>query len=148
MNLSSWLDRRADLAPDQIALVFEDERISYRVLARRVAATAHYLKHDLGIAYGDRLGLLALNRPEYLTLLFACARLGAMLVPVNWRLAPPEQLFILRDAGVRALILEPEFGAVAASAASALPDCRQIALPLALGDEFDRVPDDASVGYD
>ncbi len=148
MNLSSWLDRRADLAPDRIALVFEDEQISYRALARRAAVTARYLKHELGIARGDRLGLLALNRPDYLTLLFACARLGAMLVPVNWRLAPPEQLFILRDAGMRALILDAEFDAIARLAASELPGCRQIALPLALGDLPESEPDDRSIGYD
>jgi fatty-acyl-CoA synthase len=146
MNLSSWLDRRADLMPDQTALVFEGETIAYRALADQVAATAHYLKHALAIVPGDRIGLIALNRPEYLSLLFACARLGAMLVPINWRLAPPEQIVILRDADARLLILEPEFDAIARLAASELPACRQLALPLAVGEA--RELDDPSVGYD
>jgi fatty-acyl-CoA synthase len=146
MNLSSWLDRRADLTPDQIALVFEGEPTSYRALARRAAATAHHLQHALGVTPGDRVGLIALNRPDYLSLLFACARLGAMLVPINWRLAPPEQLFILRDAGVGLLIREPEFDAVAELVAAELPGCRQVALPLAVGAAL--APDDGSVSYD
>jgi fatty-acyl-CoA synthase len=144
MTLSSWLDRRADLMPDQIALVFEGQSITYRALARQVAATAHHLKHALGVVPGDRVGLIALNRPEYLSLLFACARLGAMLVPLNWRLAPPEQLFILRDAGVRLLIGEPEFDALARLAAAELPDCRQVVLPLTLGDRPE--PENGSIG--
>ena len=45
-------------------------------------------------------------------LLYACARLGAMLVPLNWRLAVPEQVFILSDASVKALVVEKGFAAV------------------------------------
>jgi len=146
MNLSSWLDRRADLTPDQVALVFEGEPIAYRALARQVAATAHHLQHGLGVAPGDRVGLIALNRPDYLSLLFACARLGAMLVPLNWRLAPPEQLFILRDAGIGLLVREPGFDTLAELVAAELPGCRQVALPLAVGAAL--APDDESVSDD
>ena len=56
------------------------------------------LKSELGVSRGDRVAILSLNRPDYLVLLYACARLGAMLVPLNWRLAVAEQLFILSDA--------------------------------------------------
>jgi fatty-acyl-CoA synthase len=141
--LSTWLDRHADLTPDHTAVVFEGAAISYRALAERVAAVAHQLKHDLGVGAGDRVALLALNRPAFLVLLFACARLGAMLVPLNWRLAPPEHLFILRDAGARLLILEPAFADSAAPIAAALPTCRQITLPLPSGGA--REPDDPSI---
>ena len=146
MNLASWLDRRAALTPDQAALVYDDAAISYAELARQAAATAGWLKRTLGVGRGDRVALLALNRPEYLTLLFGCARLGAMLVPINWRLAPPEQLFILRDAGVRALIREPGCDALVQQLAETVPDCTQIELPLTLGDVAE--PDDDAVGYD
>ena len=64
--------------------------------AHREAARA--LKSQLGVVRGDRVAILSANHPDYLVLLYACARLGAMLVPINWRLAVPEQLFILRDA--------------------------------------------------
>ena len=52
----------------------------------------------LGVGRGDRVAILATNHPDYLVLLYACARLGAMLVPLNWRLAVPEQVFMLSDA--------------------------------------------------
>ncbi len=133
MSFASWLDRRADLTPDAAALVFGDARLSYRALADQVHAAQRHLGEELGIARGDRIALLALNRPEFLVLLFACARLGAMLVPLNWRLAPPEHLFMLQDAGAHALILEPAFAPTAALAARALPGCRSVTLPLALG---------------
>ncbi|MBI3516856.1 MAG: AMP-binding protein [Proteobacteria bacterium] len=147
MTLVSWLDGRADLTPDHMAVVCDDVRLSYRALARQVHAAAHHLKHALGVGRGDRVALLAMNRPEYLVLLFACARLGAILTPLNWRLAPPEHRVILADAEPRVLILEPEFAETAALAAAALPDCRQVRLPLALGDAV-AMPHDPAVGDD
>ena len=148
MNLAAWLERRADLTPDQFALVWDNQRISYRALARQVSAAAHHLSAALGVQRGDRVALLALNRPEYLVLLFACARLGAILVPLNWRLAPPEHLFMLADAGIIVLLLEPEFDATAALAAAQLPACRAIRLPLALADGAPAAPIDPAVGAD
>ena len=67
------------------------------------------LKSQFGVRRGDRVAMLAMNHPDYLALLYACARLGAMLVPLNWRLAVPEQMFILSDADVRALFVAEEF---------------------------------------
>ena len=61
------------------------------------------------------------NHPDYLVLLYACARLGAMLVPLNWRLAVPEQVYILRNAAVKALLVEQAFAAIAGRCSKALP---------------------------
>ena len=63
----------------------------------------------LGVGRGDRVAILAANHPDYLVLLYACARLGALLVPLNWRLAVPEQLFILRDASAKVLLVQDAF---------------------------------------
>ena len=57
-------------------------------------------------------------------LLYACARLGAMLVPLNWRLAVAEQLFILTDASVRVLVLEQAFAGVLPALETSLPEAR------------------------
>lgn len=62
-----------------------------------------------GVRRGDRVGSLGANHPAQIVLLFACARLGAMQVPLNWRLAAPEHAFILDDAGVVALVASDEF---------------------------------------
>ena len=76
------------------------------------AQAARALKSQLGVRAGDRVAILAANHPDYLVLLYACARLGALLVPLNWRLAVPEQVYILCDASVKALIVEQAFAPV------------------------------------
>ncbi|HEX9275443.1 MAG TPA: long-chain fatty acid--CoA ligase [Casimicrobiaceae bacterium] len=108
MDLSDWIDRHADFAPAKEALRFEGEAITYRDLAEQIARTAGML-HTLGIARGVAVAYLGLNTPAMLALLFACARLGAMLVPFNWRLAPPEHRRVLDDCVARALFAEAPF---------------------------------------
>lgn len=112
MDLCSLIDRNAAFSPDKIAIAFEGERLSYAAFAARIERTATVLQQELGVGRGDRVAILSLNRPDYLVLLYACARLGAMLVPLNWRLAVAEQLFILSDAGAKVLVLEQAFEGV------------------------------------
>ena len=113
MDLSDLIDRNAAFAPDKPAIRFQGRTLTYGGLAQRIAA-ARALKSQLGVGRGDRVAILAANHPDYLVLLYACARLGAMLVPLNWRLAVPEQVFILADASVKALVVEESFAAVIA----------------------------------
>ncbi|MCS3765227.1 class I adenylate-forming enzyme family protein [Bradyrhizobium centrosematis] len=112
MDLCSLIDRNAAFSPGKTAIVFEGERLSYAAFAARIERTATALKQELGVGRGDRVAILSLNRPDYLVLLYACARLGAMLVPLNWRLAVAEQVFILTDAGAKVLVLERAFEGV------------------------------------
>lgn len=112
MDLCSLIDRNAAFSPDKTAIAFEGERLSYAAFAARIEQTATALKQELAVGRGDRVAILSLNRPDYLVLLYACARLGAMLVPLNWRLAVAEQLFILTDAGAKVMVLEQAFEAV------------------------------------
>src|SRR5262249_40879674 len=106
MDLSDLIDRNAAFAPDKAAIRFAGSTLTYAGLARRIADTARALKSQLGVGRGDRVAILAANHPDYLVLLYACARLGALLVPLNWRLAVPEQVYILCDASVKALVVE------------------------------------------
>jgi fatty-acyl-CoA synthase len=106
MNLADLIDRNAAFTPDKPALRFADSAWSYAGFADRISRMACALKSQLGVRRGDRVAVLAMNRPDYLTLLYACSRLGAMLVPLNWRLAAPELQFILADADVRAVFVE------------------------------------------
>src|SRR6202521_4771247 len=131
MDLSDLIDRNAAFAPDRIALRFCGKALTYAGLAARIAATARALKSRLGVGRGDRVAILAANHPDYLVLLYACARLGAMLVPLNWRLAVPEQVFILADASVKALVVEEAFAAVIPPLTQALPDVHVIGLDFA-----------------
>ena len=121
VNLSDLIARNAAFTPDKPALRFEGEALSYAALAARIAAVAEGLATQCSVGKGDRVAILSLNRPDYLVLLYACARLGAMLVPMNWRLAVAEQRFILADAAPKVLVLEQAFADVAPLAAADLP---------------------------
>src|SRR6188474_957367 len=131
MDLSDLIDRNAAFAPDKPAIRFGGNTLTYSGFAQHIASAARALKSQLGIGRGDRVAILSLNHPDYLVLLYACARLGAMLVPLNWRLAVSEQLFILSDAAVKALVLQKGFEAVVAPLKQALPDVRIVALDVA-----------------
>jgi fatty-acyl-CoA synthase len=133
MDLSDLIDRNAAFAPEKAALRFAGISLSYAQFATRIAAAARAFKSRLGIGRGDRVAILAANHPDYLVLLYACARLGAMLVPLNWRLAVPEQVFILADASVKALVVEEAFAAVIAPLIDSLPNARAIGLGFAPG---------------
>jgi fatty-acyl-CoA synthase len=128
MDLSDLIARNADFTPDKIALRFGGRNFTYAQFAVRIAVAARALKSQLGIAHGDRVAVLAANHPDYLVLLYACARLGAMLVPINWRLATPEQIFILTDASVKALVVEQAFADIVAPLAAALPEAHVVGL--------------------
>ncbi len=109
MDISHWIERHADFAPDKPAIRFQGDTISYAGFAGRIARLAAMLEHGLGIGPGDRVAYLGLNSPELLDLVFACARLGAMFLPLNWRLAGSEHLYILGNGEPSALLVEPEF---------------------------------------
>jgi fatty-acyl-CoA synthase len=108
VDLSQWIERHARFAPGAAAIRFDGAAISYAELARRIRCAAAVLA-DAGVARGDAVAYLGLNSPAELVLLFACARLGAMLVPLNWRLAPPEHARVLADCPPRLLFVEPAF---------------------------------------
>jgi fatty-acyl-CoA synthase len=128
MNLSDLIERNAAFTPGKPAIIFEDEVLGYRAFHDRIEAAARVLKAEFGVGRGDRVAILSLNRPDYLVLLYACARLGAMLVPLNWRLAVAEQLFILSDASVKVLALEQVFAAILPGLEKSLPTTSLIGL--------------------
>jgi fatty-acyl-CoA synthase len=108
MDLSSWIERHADRTPGDVAIHFEGNAHSWEALDRQMRRMAGALA-ELGIGRGDRVAHLGYNSPLFLVLLFACARLGAMLVPLNWRLAAPEHRVILADAEPALLLYEDAF---------------------------------------
>ena len=123
-----WTEGLARLFGESCAVVDErsGERITYRALFARTSATAAALL-ELGVRAGDRVAVLAKNRVEHIELMFACARLGALFLPMNWRLAEPELAFILDDAEPVALFFEPAFAAVAQRLCAAR-NCRALEL--------------------
>jgi fatty-acyl-CoA synthase len=128
VNLADFIDRNAAFAPQKPALRFPGGALTYAAFARRIDAAARALSSELGVRHGDRVAVLAANHSDTLVLLYACARLGAMLVPLNWRLAVAEQLFILADCGARALVVEQASATAAVPFREASPEARVIGL--------------------
>ena len=135
MDLSDLIARNAAFTPEKPALRYAESTLTYAALAQRIAAAARALKSVLGIGRGDRVAILATNHPDYIVLLYACARLGALLVPLNWRLAVPEQLFILADASAKVLLVQDGFAALIAPLREAQPDIRIIRLGTAANED-------------
>ncbi|MBK8598322.1 MAG: long-chain fatty acid--CoA ligase [Holophagales bacterium] len=124
------LGERARLSPGKTALVFvpTGERFTFAQLNARAERAAVFLRERLGLAKGDRIGLLAHNRVEYVDLFFAAAKTGVLLVPLGTRLTPHELAFIAGDAGLSALVYGGEFGEIV----SALRAETEIPLGIAL----------------
>ncbi|MFT3774129.1 MAG: long-chain fatty acid--CoA ligase [Minicystis sp.] len=114
MFVPDWLARRESLSPDRVALVDMlrgGRTITYRAWNRAANRTAHFLRGPLGIGKGERVAVLAKNCTEYLDLLFACAKTGAILASLNWRLTPAELQGILADVSPSVLVYGPGFEA-------------------------------------
>ena len=141
MDISNWIDRWADFTPRKTAIAFEGRAITYAGLRERIHRLAAVLGEGLGVPRGGRVAVLGHNSPDFLALLFACARTGTVMVPLNWRLAAPELAFILEDAGCTALFVEPAFAGTAEEATGNLPDCRIIGAA-GLADLLDRARGD------
>src|SRR5574337_11958 len=98
------LTRNARVAGRRVGLVFEETRLSWLEVNARSCRFAHELRKS-GIERGDRVGIYAGNSHQWVEAAFALAKLGAVLVNVNNRLAPLEVRHILNDAAVKALIV-------------------------------------------
>ncbi|HEY1100705.1 MAG TPA: AMP-binding protein, partial [Myxococcota bacterium] len=116
MYPGDWTVRLAQLFTEREAIVDVDDkgsvrqRVSYLQLKQRVDRTAAVLV-ELGVKQGDRVAVVAKNRLEHLDLMFACGRLGALFLPVNWRLATPEVHYILDDSAPAVVVVEAAFAA-------------------------------------
>ncbi|MBI4362713.1 MAG: long-chain-fatty-acid--CoA ligase [Euryarchaeota archaeon] len=103
MLLTDILDRNARLYPREQAVVFEGQRATHAEFQSQVHRLAHGLR-GLGLQRGDRAAILSKNCPEFLQFYFACAALGAVAVPLNYRLTPGEMEYILQDSKARLLL--------------------------------------------
>jgi fatty-acyl-CoA synthase len=108
MDLSQWIEQNASRTPERTALRFQNEDISYGALARRIGQIASALT-AYSVEPGERVAWLGLNSPAMLATLFACARIGAIFMPLNWRLAAPEHRAMLRECPPALVIVDDVF---------------------------------------
>ena len=122
MNVGEWVTKRTLSYPERLFLKEEDGReFNNRTFNERVNRMAHALA-DLGIVKGERVAALMLNSSEFLEIFFACGKTGAIMVPVNFRLAVPELIYILKDSAPHALVYSSDFAEkVQAIKAAGLP---------------------------
>ncbi len=118
-NLAYSLRRRAELNPERVALEFEGQSWTYAEFSDRVRKAASVLKSK-GVCRGDRVGFLGLNQPAFLETIFAANTLGAIFVPLNFRLTAEELGFIINDAGVQTLVADEMLQPVVDGAKGAL----------------------------
>jgi long-chain acyl-CoA synthetase len=97
MRLNQALRRAVRYFPHNTAVIYEGQRLSYRALGERVNKLVMGLR-ALGVKPGERVALYLLNSPAFLETVFACFELGAVVVPLNTRLAADELVFIINDA--------------------------------------------------
>jgi len=108
MMYGDWIGRWGRAYPEKEALVdaIHNQRYTYVQLADDIHCLAHFLNDRLNIRRGDRVACLALNRAEIIKLFFALSRLGAILVPLNFRLASAEFTYYLEDAAPKAIFFD------------------------------------------
>lgn len=102
-GVGSWIARRRRTSPDRTALVFAGRSWTYAELGERIDRLANALA-TLGVQRGDRVGYLGPNHPAFLELLFAAGLLGAIPLPINFRLGVDDIAYIIQDAGCRVVV--------------------------------------------
>lgn len=108
MNVGDWIRKWSRLLPQKFAIIDGDRPFTYREVNERCNQMAHFLLEE-GVSRGDRVGVLMYNSHEFMELYFALAKIGAICVPLNWRMAPPEIAYIVNDCRPTSLFFHDEF---------------------------------------
>jgi fatty-acyl-CoA synthase len=110
-GIGGWPARRARMTPDRTAFVFGDRSLTYAEVHERVTRLAARLR-DSGVHAGDRVAYLGPNHTAFAETMFAAHVLGAIFVPLNFRLAAPEIDYMLGHCGAKVLIYAPQCAGV------------------------------------
>ena len=108
MTIDQWITDAATNTPAQVAIAFQQQSLNYAEFAASISERTAALQ-TAGIHRGDRVAWYGLNHPEVFILLFACARLGAIFVPLNWRLAENEIAAIVDNCAPSLLFHDQHF---------------------------------------
>jgi len=115
INLSSFIAFHARRTPDRTALRYRGEDISYASFDERIRKVGGWLRSQ-GIGEGDVVAVLMKNSAAFLELTFATSHIGAVFLPINYRLSRDEVGYIVGNAGARVLIADEELAATATDA--------------------------------
>lgn len=124
-TIAELVRRGASAHPSRTALAYDGRTLTYAELDARSSRVAAGLA-GLGVEAGDRVAILDRNGPEQLEVMFGAAKLGAVIVPVNWRLSASEIAFVLSDCGARVLFAGAEFEAPLAGVRAQIPSLEHV----------------------
>ena len=113
LRVADVIRERAAERGDAVAIAQGDRELTFAALDERSSRLARALR-DSGVGPGDRVAYLDRTAPEVIELLFAVSKIGAVIVPMNWRLAGPELSAVLADSAARVLIAGADFSEIAA----------------------------------
>ncbi|MDT5151261.1 MAG: fatty-acyl-CoA synthase, partial [Mycobacterium sp.] len=139
-NWTNQLARHALMQPHATALRFLGHTTTWGELDRRVTALAGALSRR-GVEFGDRVLILMLNRTEFVESVLAANLLGAIAVPVNFRMTPPEIAFLVGDCQPRVVVTEPVLAAVATAVRQLDPTLADVVVA-------GGITEDGLLGYD
>ena len=105
IGLGNWFFQRSRRTPTRPALTFEGRTATFAELQTRFDRLAAALR-AAGVCRGDRVAFIGFNQPAFFETMFAAARLGAIFVPLNFRLTGPELDYIIGDAGVHTIVAD------------------------------------------
>ncbi|MDF1731703.1 MAG: long-chain fatty acid--CoA ligase [Minwuia sp.] len=119
IKVYDWLAHHAMFRGEHTALIdlASDRRFTYIETNDRTGRLASWLSRDLGVQKGDRIAVLAPNTTDVIEVQFACAKLGAVMVPLNWRLTVSELSFITSDSTPKVIVHGSEFAETAQAVA-------------------------------
>ena len=119
-NIADLFEQAADEWPDRVCVVDERSQCTFAEMDARANRLAHYLASQ-GVGPGDHVGIYALNRIEWVETLWAVFKLRAIWININYRYVEDELAYLFNDAGLKFLVVEPEFVERAAAVAPDLP---------------------------
>jgi len=112
VNLSTFIRFHARRRPNRPAIIFREQHVSYAELAARIDVVAGFLVAE-GIAPGDVVAVVMKNSAAFLEIAFAASHVGAVLLPINYRLAAPEVAYIAGNAGTKLAFVDEELRTLA-----------------------------------
>ena len=139
-NLADLFEQAADEWPDRAYVIDGRQRRTYAEMEARANQLAHYLAAQ-GIGPGDHVGIYALNRVEWVETLWAVFKLRAVWININYRYVEDELAYLFNDAGLKYLVVEPEFVDRARTVAPDLPQ-------LVMGPDYEAALADQSTARD
>jgi fatty-acyl-CoA synthase len=130
MNYNNWLAKRERYTPNKEAIVdaSDGRRYTYRQLNQYANRLAAYLQRNGGLREGDRLAVISKNSIEYIILFFACAKLGIVLVPLNYRLPQAALAELLDDANPHMLAFSDTFEDMAHQMGKSISDVQFLSM--------------------